>query len=345
MRSDRTVVLIGLGATTATAFGALAERFRVLALIRPGSDDVVQMARDAGVTVVSDASMASAASVIDELNPDAVVVSSYNRVLPAKLLEARPFINVHYAPLPRYRGRATVNWAIVNGETEAAISVHCLVEELDAGGILAQHFVPIRPQDTVTDLYGQLNALQRDVLADAVERRLSGDLGDPQDETKATYCCGRLPGDGMIDWSSSTAPIDRLIRSLGGDFPSAFSYLGLEKIEIIRAEPVVGARNYEGRIPGRVVDVDRSKGHVDVLTGDGVMRLQQVRIAGAQPQPAAEVIRSTRVSLGLRLSEFPALIQALQASAAASPSDQQEAITDATPFVARFLHDQMRQSS
>lgn len=347
MRSERTVVLIGLGSTSATAFSALEERFKVLALIRPGADEVVRMAWEAGVRVVSDASIGSVTAVIDELNPDVVVVSSFNRVLPAKLLQTRPFVNVHYAPLPRYRGRATLNWMILNGETEAAISIHCLVEALDAGGILVQRFIPIRPRDTVTDLYLRLNALQRKLLADAVGRRLNGDLGDKQNEALASYCCGRGPSDGMIDWSGSTASIDRLIRSLGGDFPSAFSFSGLRKIEILRAEPVVNCRDYEGRIPGRVVEVDRLKGDVEILTGDGMLRLQEIRWPGGKSQAPAELITSTRMSLGLALAELPALIKALRNPATTDdfPDTREPENNKATAFVAPFLYDQVRQSS
>lgn len=347
MRSDRTVVLIGLGSTSATAFSALEERFRILALIRPGADEVVQMAWEAGVRVVSDVSVVSVTAVIEELKPDIVVVSSFNKVLPAKLLQARPFVNVHYAPLPRYRGRATVNWAILNNEAEAAISIHCLVEALDAGGILVQRSVPIHPRDTVTDLYLRLNALQRELLADAAERRLNGDMGDQQNEALASYCCGRLPSDGMINWSNSTASIDRLIRSLGGDFPSAFSFSGVRKIEIVRAEPVVNCRNYEGRVPGRVVEVNRRKGDVDVLTGDGVLRLQEVRLPGANSQAPAELIATTRMSLGLVLADLPALINALQDTAAENDlsTNQEPENKKVTLPVTRFLYDQVRRSS
>lgn len=301
MPSRPTTVLVGLGSTALTAFEALSERFAVQALVRPGSDETVQRAREAGVRVEGDSSVAAVSALIDEVRPDIVVVSSYNRILPARILELRPFVNVHYAPLPRYRGRSTVNWAILNGETETAISIHCLTEGLDAGGLLVQRFVPIGPRDTVSDLYHRLNALQRELLAGAVERRLGGDAGTPQDETAATYCCGRIPSDGMIDWSASTVSVDRLVRSLGGDFPSAFSYLADRRIEILGGEPVTNGRTYVGRVPGRVAAVDRRIGTVDVLTGDGTLRIQSIRLLGARPQAPAEIITSTRMTLGLPL--------------------------------------------
>jgi methionyl-tRNA formyltransferase len=221
-------------------------------------------------------------------------------------------VNVHCAPLPRYRGRSTVNGAILNGEPETAISIHCLTEDLDAGGIFAQRFITIGPRDTVSDLYERLNALQRVMLADAVERRLNGEIGEQQDESAASYSCPRLPSVAMIDWASSTAAIDRLIRSLGGQYPFAFSFLGLQRLEIRRTKPGSNARNYVGRIPGRVLRVDRASGEVEVLTGDGVLCVQEVRLPGAKPLAAAAMITSTRMSLGLRGVALSAFLDELK---------------------------------
>ena len=127
------------------------------------------------------------AGLVDSLAPDCVVVSSYDRILPRDLLARCPFVNVHYAPLPRYRGRANVNWAIINGEETSAATVHSMVPELDTGGVLGRQTVAIGPRDNVTSLYEKLNSALCGLLPDAVARRLAGDLGDPQDEREATY--------------------------------------------------------------------------------------------------------------------------------------------------------------
>lgn len=308
MRSRRNVVLIGLGGTAESALEALTQRYNVQALIRSGEDHVVAAARKVGIQVEQDTSVRAVSELVEALRPDIVVVSSYNRILPEEVLRKRPFVNVHYAPLPRYRGRATVNWAILNGEPETAISIHCLTADLDAGGLLVQRFVPIGRRDTVSDLYERLNDLQRVVLAEAVERRLNGELGEPQDETDASYSCSRLPADGMIDWTKSTDAVDRLIRSLGGQFPLAFTFLGLQRLEIHRAKPQADTRSYVGRIPGRVLRVDRGSGEVEILTGDGVLCVQEVRLPGSRLQAAADVITSSRMSLGIDAGELLALL-------------------------------------
>jgi len=304
------VLLVGMGPTTETALESLLERFDVVGLVRvaPPDDPTLALAASAGVPVHSDATLAALTELVAVVRPDCVVVSSYDRILPASLVATCPFVNVHYAPLPRYRGRATVNWAILNDEPETAITVHTLAPGLDAGGILHQEAVAIGSDDTVTDVYERLNGLQRKVLADAVARRLSGDEGGPQDEHKATYACTRVPDDGEIEWWAPTVVVYRLVRALTPPFPGAFTWLGLRRLEIWRAAPVDDAPVYDGRVPGRVVRVSRGEGlddgWVDVLTGDGVLRLYEVRVEGSAPVPANKLIRSVKTTLGLRTADL-----------------------------------------
>jgi len=187
MSAEPRVLLVGLGPTTADALAGLAAGTELVALIRAGDDEVTAAAGRLGVPVRGDATVAGLRQAVQELGPDCVVVSSFDRILPADLVETCPFVNVHYAPLPRLRGRATVNWAIINGETEATISVHRLAPGLDAGGILHAEQVPIGPRDTVSDVYAALNRVQRRVLPAVVRAVLAGDEGRPQDEAAATY--------------------------------------------------------------------------------------------------------------------------------------------------------------
>jgi methionyl-tRNA formyltransferase len=296
------VMLVGLGSTTRTALEGLVGSFDMVGLIRDADDDTTAYAQQIGVPVRLDPTIAGVRQAVDELVPDAVVVSSFNRIIGADLLDCCPFVNVHYAPLPRGRGRATVNWAIINGDDSAWISIHHLVPQLDAGGILHQASVPIGPRSTVTTLYEELNALQRDAIADAVGRAIAGDSGIPQDESQATYYCTRTPDDGEIDWTRSAAEIDRLVRALQPPFPPAFTWLGLRKLSIESASLPEQHRRYEGVVPGRVVRIDRTTGAVEVLTGDGCLAVDRVRVAGAGAAPAASVVRSVATTFGLLTS-------------------------------------------
>jgi methionyl-tRNA formyltransferase len=241
-----------------------------------------------------------------------VVVSSYDRILKPEVLGLSRFVNVHYSPLPLYRGRANVNWAIINGESDAAITIHEIVPGLDAGNVLFQQRIPIRERDTVADLYSALNDLQRKHLADSVQRLLDGDVGEPQPDEGATYGCARLPEDGEIDWRASTTEIDRLIRALVEPFPGAYTYFKGQRLIVWKATPLTNAPRYAGRIPGRVIGIDRRRGYVDVLTNDGVLRLSEIQLAGSEKTVAANVIRSTKDTLGLRMVDLHERIRILE---------------------------------
>jgi methionyl-tRNA formyltransferase len=313
------VLLLGMGPTALSALDSLSARFRVAGVVRDaggateGGDDVVARARALGVRVFSDLSIQGIEYAVAESRPDCVVVSSYDRILPGRILAQCPFVNVHYAPLPEYRGRANVNWAIINGERETAVTIHVMAPGLDAGNVLYQHRVPIGPDDTIGELYARLNELQCQALGDIVSRYLSGYEGEPQLERAATYGCTRVPGDGEIDWASSTARVYALVRALGPPCPGAFTFLDSGRVTILRAVPLTGAARYVGRIPGRVVGRSRREGHVDVLTGDGVLRVHEVATEDSAAQPAAAVIGSTKQTLGLRTVDLLARIEVLQA--------------------------------
>ncbi|HET9828772.1 MAG TPA: methionyl-tRNA formyltransferase [Nocardioidaceae bacterium] len=294
------VLLLGLGPTTGSALESLLGRFEVVALVRDDEDDVTHRAREAGVPVIPDPRPSGLGALIEQTCPDCVVVSSYDRIIGPDLLALVPFINVHYAPLPRYRGRANVNWAIINGEREVAVTVHCVVPDLDAGPVLAQQLIPLEPDDDVTSVYARLNDLQAALLPAAVARRLSGDEGEPQAEGEATYGCTRLPEDGEIDWTWSTARIHALVRALAPPYPGAFTYAGLQRLWVVEAAPAPSPLRYEGRVPGRVVGRSATKGWVEVLTGDSVLRLNRLRLQDGQVVPAAAVVAGTHATLGLR---------------------------------------------
>jgi methionyl-tRNA formyltransferase len=308
-----TVLLVGQGITTRTALESLAERFHVAGVIRNSgmahdADDVQRLAGQLKIPVLSDVSIEGLRREVIERQPDCVVVSSYDRILGPRVLDHSRFVNVHYSPLPEYRGRANVNWAILNGEPEAAITIHALMKDLDAGNILFQKRVKIGPHDTVSDLYQVLNEVQRDVLGETVERYLAGYPGVPQDPSAATYGCTRIPADGEIDWSASTDRIYALIRALSAPYPSAHTYLELRRISITRAEPVPDGPRYVGRVPGRVVARHQDSGGVDVLTADGILRIFQVMTDDSVVHPASAVIRSTKQTLGLRTADLLARI-------------------------------------
>ena len=149
------VLLIGLGPKAGSALDSLIAKVTVVGLLREADtgaqfvDRVVCRAQGAGIPIYSDISTAAIENLVEHFNPDCVVVSSYNRILKPPPIERCPFINVHYAPLPQYRGRANVNWALINDEPSAGITIHTIVPGLDAGNILFQRIIPIQDGHTV----------------------------------------------------------------------------------------------------------------------------------------------------------------------------------------------------
>jgi methionyl-tRNA formyltransferase len=316
----KTVILVGMGPTALSALESLVGHCRVAVVIRDVAPDgmtddpVAVFARDHRIPVDTDVSIKGIREALARHQPDGTVVSSYNRVLPGDMVAQGQFANVHYAPLPHYRGRANVNWAIINGEPDVAISVHVLAPGLDSGNILYQRRIAIAPDDTVTSLYQKLNSLQREVLGATIDRYLSGYEGEPQDESSATYGCTRTPDDGEIDWSAPTERIYALVRGLAAPYPGAFTYLGTRRMWLVRAEPVAAPPRYVGRIPGRVIGRSSSAGHVDVLTGDGVFRIYEIRFDDDVVRPATDRITSTQQTLGLRTSDLLARLERLEAA-------------------------------
>src|SRR5436190_9786350 len=196
------VFLIGNGPTASAAITSLLSQFTVCGVVRDlngsGNDPVRSIAEKENIPVFPLQRPKEIAAQIAEMRPDAVVISSFNRILPAEILSLTRFVNVHFSPLPRYRGRANVNWALINGDSTAAISIHTVVPGLDSGNLLFQEEIPIKSDDTAYSLYERLNAIQERELGPAVLRMLNGDEGRPQDHSRATYGCARVPSDGEI---------------------------------------------------------------------------------------------------------------------------------------------------
>ncbi|MBD2208364.1 methionyl-tRNA formyltransferase [Calothrix sp. FACHB-156] len=308
------VLLIGIGTTTLTALESLISKCHVQGIVRSTDTDdpVANLAQTANIPIFTDTSQKAIKALILKLQPDCVVVSSYNQILPPALIELSTFINVHYSPLPQYRGRANVNWAIINDEPCAAISIHKISPDLDEGNILFQQLIPIHRNDTVADLYDRLNEIQRQNLGETVVKAFNGYPGVQQNNAEATYGCTRLPEDGEINWSASTRSIDCLIRSLVAPFPGAYTYFQGQKLTVWQAMPVENPPVYVGRIPGRIINRSKTDGFVDVLTGDGVLRIFAVQLTGEEKTAAANIIKSVKITLGLQTSDLLNRIQLLE---------------------------------
>jgi methionyl-tRNA formyltransferase len=316
-RPQPNVVLLADGPTGFSALRSLAAQCRVVQVFRkpdqPGASALRAFAKARDIPVAELQELIQLRKTIADLRPAAVVISSFDRIIPPQILALCRFVNVHYSLLPHYRGRANVNWAIINGETTAGISIHLVIPELDGGNLLFQQAIPIGPDDTVTCVYERLNAIQERELGGVILRVITGYQGTGQNADQASYGCTRVPEDGEIDWRQPTDVIDRLIRGLTPPFPGAFTHLDARRLIIASASPRLDAPPYIGRVPGRIVGRSPSEGWVDVLTGDGVLRVFSVLTANSErPCAAASVIGSTRATLGLSRLDLLRRIVALE---------------------------------
>ena len=172
---------------------------------------------------------------IRQLQPHFLFSFYYRNLLNEELLAigSGGAFNLHGSLLPRYRGRAPVNWVLVNGETETGVTLHRMVKRADAGSILAQQRIPITHDDTALTLHGKLREAARTLLTDILPRLTSGDMVETeQDEKLATKFGRRTPSDGDIDWNQSVQQIYNLIRAVTLPYPGAFSFVNERKIII-----------------------------------------------------------------------------------------------------------------
>ena len=148
-------------------------------------------------------------------------------------------MNLHGSLLPKYRGRAPVNWVLVKGETETGVTLHFMTEKPDAGDIVGQAAVPIAFDDTAFTLFGKMEESASRLLADLLPRIANGQIPRrPNDLSHGSYFGGRRPEDGRIDWSRPAVEIYNLVRAVTRPYPGAFTELAGEKLTVWRAIPL-----------------------------------------------------------------------------------------------------------
>lgn len=250
-----------------------------------------------------------------EIRPDVALVIGCRILLPRAIFEAPPLgtLAVHDSLLPAYRGFAPLNWCIINGESQTGVTLFYLNDCMDAGDIVGQRVVPIGQKDTAPAVYERVCQATIDLVLETMPLLAGGKAPrQPQEEARATFACSRNPEDGLIEWLHRTVDIHNLVRALTRPYPGAFTFYLGRRLTILCAEPVRAAECFVGRIPGRVVAVSGTDGWVDVLTGDGVLRLFEVQEESGEPVAAASVIRSVRATLGLRPLDLLTRIQRLE---------------------------------
>ncbi|CNH63387.1 bifunctional UDP-4-amino-4-deoxy-L-arabinose formyltransferase/UDP-glucuronic acid oxidase ArnA [Yersinia ruckeri] len=206
---------------------------------------------------------------IRELQPDVIFSFYYRNLLDEQILSIAPqgAFNLHGSLLPRYRGRAPINWVLVNGETETGVTLHQMVKRPDAGGIVGQCRVAISDSDTALSLHGKMRDAAQTLLRDLLPKMKNEALPlIPQVEADASYFGRRTAADGEISWLKSAAELHNLVRAVTEPYPGAFTHLGQRKLIVWRARPLDCNHN---KIPGTVL----SAHPLVIACGDGALEI------------------------------------------------------------------------
>jgi methionyl-tRNA formyltransferase len=235
----------------------------------------------------------------ESLELDYLFAIKWRTMIPQKVIDSarQGLIVFHASLLPKYRGWAPVNWPLINGEEKTGVTMFYAAEEVDAGDIIEQRERRIADEDDAGTVDSWLNATVEEMLKENLPRLAAGTAArTPQDHSQATYTIWRSPEDGRIEWTNSAREILNLIRGLTHPYPGAYTTLDGRKLIIWSAEIETDPRRYAGAIPGKVERVIPGVG-VNVLTGDGVLRLKQMQWENGEPQNAAEIISRLKTRL------------------------------------------------
>ena len=229
--------------------------------------------------------------------PDLLVVAAYGRILPNSILDVPRIapMNVHASLLPRHRGAAPVEAAILAGDAETGVTIMRIVEQMDAGPMYLKRKILIEPNDTQGTLKEKLAELGADAMLEAIDLAARGALVEtPQDEAQATFTAQVEKKDAVIDWTASAVQIERMTRAYD-PWPVARTRLGADEVLIWRAS--VEDVHSSDHAPGTIVSV---KPNPVVQCGTGRLRLLEVQAAGRKRISAADFLRGKRVEAGAR---------------------------------------------
>ena len=237
---------------------------------------------------------------VDELRrlaPDLIVVVAYGQILPKSVLEIPRFqcINVHASLLPKYRGAAPINKAIVDGEIETGVTTMLMDVGLDTGAMLVKRSTPIGPDETAGEVHDRLALLGREAMEETLRRLCAGQLTpQEQDDALSTYAPMMSKEDGLIDWSRSARQVHNQVRGLD-PWPGAYSYLGDQVLKVARTR----VDDAVGGTPGEVLNADA--GGVRVACGQGALVIGELQLPGKKRLAAREFLSGYPLPAGTRL--------------------------------------------
>ena len=232
---------------------------------------------------------------IESIKPDFIIVAAYGKILPQRVLDAAKIacINIHASLLPKYRGAAPINGALINGEEETGVAIMKLVQKLDAGPVYCDAKIRIKKEDTAGSLASSLAEVGGRLLIQAIPKIAAGEMTPkPQDDSKATMAPSLKKEDGRIDWREQACVLHNRIRGVN-PWPGAYTFVDNKLLKIYHSE--VLAESF-GEAPGTLCFLNEKGIHV--VCGEGSILLTEVQLEGKKRMSAAEFVRGYRLQIG-----------------------------------------------
>ncbi len=227
---------------------------------------------------------------IATMNPGVIYSFYYRYLIPESILglAQRGAYNMHGSLLPKYRGRAPVNWMLVNGEREAGVTLHHMVARADAGDIVGQRAIAIYDDDTALTLYRKLVPLGVELIKEYHPQIAAGVAPRrPMNIAEGSYFGRRRPEDGRINWTWSARRIFNLVRAVTHPYPGAFATVDGRKLIVWHA--TIAAESGARGVPGTII-AERDDGSLEVASGEGSITIASAQFEGAAEGPARKVL-------------------------------------------------------
>ncbi len=234
---------------------------------------------------------------LQSLKADLFVVVAF-RILPPEIfrLPSKGSFNLHASLLPKYRGAAPINWAIINGETETGVTTFFLDEKVDTGNIILQARVPITPEETAGELYDNLAEVGAEIVLHSVRLIEAGKVSlKSQDHALAIPAPKIFKDQCRIDWNKKSIEVHNFVRGVSPK-PCAFTMYNGTLMNIVRVAIAEPARN---GLPGEIIEAGQ---RLIVSTGNGAVEILEIQQEGKRKMPAADFLRGSKIKTGVRFS-------------------------------------------
>jgi methionyl-tRNA formyltransferase len=264
---------------------------------------VKDIALDSGLKIVQPENVNDKIVIekLKEINPDVITVVAFGQKISSEILDLPRYkcINIHASLLPKYRGAAPINWALINGEEETGVTSIILQEKMDAGKMIIQKSIRIGPDETAGKLNNRLSILGAEVLMDSLKQIETGIAKYTlQNEKLVTYAPKLKKKDGLINWNHSAEEIHNFVRGMN-PWPTAYTTLirntSKERIIILETEKDIPSGTETNKIPGTIIDIsDRG---IKTATKNGCIWIKEVKPEGKQSMSAVAFSRGRDVKV------------------------------------------------